>query len=125
MVRKYVIAFAIICLMTAFAVTAYGEEKAEVKHDFVGAKKCSICHKKDNVYPSWLETKHAKAWKNLSAEQQKDENCNNRRMRTASVAIQPERRPRVYFLKVFSAKPVMARVLITKRKASCRTGNWP
>ena len=75
MVRKYVIAFAIICLMTAFAVTAYGEEKAEVKHDFVGAKKCSICHKKDNVYPSWLETKHAKAWKNLSAEQQKDENC--------------------------------------------------
>ena len=75
MVKKYVIAFTIICLMAAFAVTVYGEEKAEVKHDFIGAKKCGMCHKKDNTYPSWLETKHAKAWENLTAEQQKDESC--------------------------------------------------
>jgi len=75
MVKKYLIAFAIVCLMTAFVGSAYAEEKAEVKHDYIGAKKCGMCHKKDKVHPTWLETKHAKAWDNLTAEQQKDESC--------------------------------------------------
>jgi len=79
MVKKYLIAFAVICLMAAFAVNVYAgakpKDEAEAKHEYVGAKKCSICHKKDNTYPSWLETKHAKAWDNLTEEQQKDESC--------------------------------------------------
>ncbi|UCD94594.1 MAG: cytochrome c3 family protein, partial [Candidatus Zixiibacteriota bacterium] len=47
----------------------------KVKHEYVGADKCKYCHKKDGVHPSWLETKHAKAWENLKPEQQKDEKC--------------------------------------------------
>jgi hypothetical protein len=49
------------------------EKKAE--HDYIGVKKCSICHKKDGIFPSWEETAHAKAWDNLTAEQQKMEEC--------------------------------------------------
>ncbi|MEW5924896.1 MAG: multiheme c-type cytochrome [Candidatus Zixiibacteriota bacterium] len=79
MVKKYLIAFAIICLVTAFAVNISAQEKAvekaTVKHEFIGVDKCKMCHKKDGVHPSWLETKHAKAWESLNAEQQKDANC--------------------------------------------------
>jgi len=49
------------------------EEKA--KYEYVGAKKCKICHKKDGIHPSWLETKHAKAWESLKPEDQKKEEC--------------------------------------------------
>jgi hypothetical protein len=45
----------------------------EVKHEYVGAKKCKICHKKDGIHAAWLETKHATAWDSLSAEDQKKE----------------------------------------------------
>ncbi len=63
---------AFIAMMAAFAVA---DEKAEeVKHEYVGAKKCKICHKKDGVHPSWLETPHATAWDKLTPEQQKDPN---------------------------------------------------
>ena len=43
----------------------------EVKHEYVGAKKCSMCHKKDGVFESWSATKHATVWESLSAEDQK------------------------------------------------------
>ncbi|MBU1319210.1 MAG: cytochrome c family protein [candidate division Zixibacteria bacterium] len=49
-------------------------EKEVVKHEYVGDKKCS-CHNKDGVHPSWLETKHAKAFAALKPEQQKDAKC--------------------------------------------------
>ena len=78
MVKKYLIAFAIICLVTAFAVNLSAQEKAAekaVKHEYIGVDKCKMCHKKDGVHPSWLETKHAKAWESLNAEQQKDASC--------------------------------------------------
>lgn len=45
------------------------------KHGYIGAKKCMMCHKKGNVYASWLETKHAKAWEALKPEEQKNEKC--------------------------------------------------
>lgn len=54
------------------------KEKAsakEVKHEYVGADKCKICHKKDGIHPSWLETKHAKAWDALKPEEQKNDKC--------------------------------------------------
>ena len=49
-------------------------KKEEVKHEFVGAKKCKICHKKSGVYESWEATPHATAWENLpEADQKKQE----------------------------------------------------
>jgi len=43
------------------------------KHEYVGAKKCKICHK--DVYNSWLKTSHATAMDKLSAEEQKKPEC--------------------------------------------------
>lgn len=60
---------------TEKADTAKKAEKKEVKHDYAGATKCKMCHTKDGVYPSWLETKHAKAFASLDKEQQKDAKC--------------------------------------------------
>lgn len=49
-------------------------KKAEgPKHDYVGAKKCKICHKFE--YDSWLTTKHAQAWGALKPEEQKNAEC--------------------------------------------------
>ena len=50
---------------------ADNEEK--VKHEFVGVKKCKICHKAQ--YSSWEATSHAKAWSRLKSEEQKNEEC--------------------------------------------------
>lgn len=71
----------VILSLLAAAALAEGEEKAEaktvkkeeVKHDFVGAKKCKICHK--DVYTSWETTVHAKAWESLKPEEQKNKDC--------------------------------------------------
>jgi len=51
------------------------KKEAKVKHEYVGVDKCKMCHKKDGVHPSWLETKHAKAWASLDEKAQKDEKC--------------------------------------------------
>jgi len=45
----------------------------KVKHEFIGAKKCKICHKEE--YSSWETTSHAKAWDLLKPEEQKKEKC--------------------------------------------------
>jgi hypothetical protein len=45
----------------------------EPKHEYVGVKKCKICHKKDGIHESWLASKHAYAFDSLSAEDQKNE----------------------------------------------------
>ncbi|MBU0983958.1 MAG: cytochrome c family protein [candidate division Zixibacteria bacterium] len=60
---------AFIAMIAAFAIA---DEKAAAKHEFIGEKKCKICHKKDGTHPSWLETSHATAFDNLTPEQQKD-----------------------------------------------------
>lgn len=51
------------------------EEKTDVKpeHAYVGAKKCKTCHKAQ--FTSWSETKHAKAFETLSAEEQEKPEC--------------------------------------------------
>jgi len=49
------------------------EEKAEEsKYEYIGAKKCIMCHKKDGTGPSWKETAHATAFDKLTDEQKKD-----------------------------------------------------
>lgn len=57
----------------AAAVMAQEAEKAPA-HDFIGAKKCIMCHKKDGVGPSWDSTAHATAFDKLTDEQKKDPN---------------------------------------------------
>ncbi len=39
---------------------------AAPKHEYIGAKKCKMCHKKDGTHPSWAESKHATVWEGLS-----------------------------------------------------------
>jgi hypothetical protein len=44
-------------------------------HEYVGAKKCKSCHKKDaigNQYGVWLDSKHAKAFENLASDKAKE-----------------------------------------------------
>lgn len=52
--------------------SAFAEEKAEAKYEYIGAKKCSMCHKKDGTGPSWEESTHATAFDKLTDEQKKD-----------------------------------------------------
>jgi hypothetical protein len=60
-------------VMLVFSILA--TDKEEVKHEYVGHKKCKICHKKDGIHPSWMETKHAAAWEALKEDDQKNKDC--------------------------------------------------
>lgn len=73
----------IIALIVIFAAALIGspliaeekaEKKDEVKHDYIGAKKCKMCHKKDGTFESWATTLHATAFDKLTDEQKADEN---------------------------------------------------
>ena len=86
MTRKLAIAFAIVALLALALGTVGAQEKAaadkakaaakkEVKHDYIGAKRCKICHTKDNTYPTWEQTLHAQAFAKLPEAQQKNEKC--------------------------------------------------
>lgn len=70
--RTVAVLAALFVLIASFGMAADAEKEA-AKHEYVGVKKCKICHKKDGIHPSWAESKHATAWDSLSAEQQKDE----------------------------------------------------
>lgn len=54
-------------MIVAFAAVMFSMAVAEdAKHEFVGTKKCKMCHKKDGIFESWSASKHATAWDNLS-----------------------------------------------------------
>jgi nitrate/TMAO reductase-like tetraheme cytochrome c subunit len=65
----------VLLVFAAFAFLTSFLSAEEKKHEYVGVDKCKICHKKDNVYPTWLETKHAKAWESLDSAAQKNPDC--------------------------------------------------
>ena len=74
--KRLVITFTLIAVIFAFSLPLVAQEKAAApKHEYVGAAKCAMCHKKDNIHPTWMETKHAKAWESLKPEDQKNEKC--------------------------------------------------
>jgi hypothetical protein len=52
---------------------AKGEKAAVAKFEYVGDKKCKLCHKAE--YDSWATTLHAKAWGSLDSTQQKGDSC--------------------------------------------------
>jgi len=65
---------AVIFVTAASAGEAEKAAKTEkASYDYIGAKKCSMCHKKDGIKESWMATKHATAWDDLTPEQQKDD----------------------------------------------------
>ncbi len=80
MTKKLMVIFvtlAILMVFFAMGMTqgkAVGEEK-KATHEFIGDKKCGMCHKKDGTHPSWLETKHAKAWESLKEADRKNPEC--------------------------------------------------
>ncbi len=79
MVKKAIIILMALTFVVSFGMLAVSQEKEgakeEPKFEYIGAKKCRICHMKDKTYPTWEETKHAKAWESLTDEQKKDEEC--------------------------------------------------
>lgn len=60
-------------LVMAADETAKGKEEKKAAHEYVGAKKCKICHKEQ--FTTWSESPHAKAFSVLSAEEQKKDEC--------------------------------------------------
>ncbi len=70
--RTLAILTAVLILIVSIGM-AQDAAKKEVKHEYVGAKKCKMCHTKDGTFPSWSESKHATAFDSLSAAEQKDE----------------------------------------------------
>ncbi len=64
----------VLVLVLGAAIMAEDAKKAdEPKHEYIGATKCKMCHKKDGIHESWMGTKHAYAFDSLSAEDQKNE----------------------------------------------------
>ncbi len=58
----------------AIAATLSSANATEKTHEFVGAKKCKMCHNKPKVgnqYKIWLDTKHANAFKALASDEAK------------------------------------------------------
>lgn len=56
----------------AIAAMLSSANAGEKTHEFVGAKKCKMCHNKPkigNQYKIWLDTKHAKAFEALASEE--------------------------------------------------------
>ncbi|MBN1211363.1 MAG: cytochrome c3 family protein [candidate division Zixibacteria bacterium] len=82
MFKRTLIAVSLLCFLFTLAGASLAQEAAKetkktdvVKHEYVGANKCKICHKKDGIHPSWSETLHAKAWESLKPENQKNKEC--------------------------------------------------
>lgn len=64
----------LICLVTFLGSSNLTAQEFE----YVGAKKCKMCHNKDAKgaqYKQWLGTKHATAMESLNAEEAKDPKC--------------------------------------------------
>jgi len=58
-----------VCCMFVWAVVA----AQSAKFDYVGTKKCKICHK--TQLETWEKQKHAKAWEALNDEEKKNSKC--------------------------------------------------
>jgi len=61
----------ILILIGIFLLCFGSKALAQTPHDFVGVKKCSLCHKKDdggNQYGKWMESKHSKAFETLGTD---------------------------------------------------------
>lgn len=71
--KPTIIALLIMGLLGVWLVSAAAQEETAAEHQYVGAKKCKICHK--DVYEAWEQTPHANAWAALSKEEQGKAEC--------------------------------------------------
>lgn len=73
--RRFVagmMALAMVMFVFSILAGAQEEKKEEVKHQYVGASKCKVCHKseaKGDQYGKWEASKHSKAFADLASEQ--------------------------------------------------------
>ncbi len=61
----------LVCVVAFFSAPG---ARAEAEHDYVGVKKCSMCHKnpaKGDQFAKWQNSKHAKAYETLGTEESK------------------------------------------------------
>lgn len=78
MIKKTLIVVAVMIFAAAMfaAVNAQDAKDAkEVKHEFVGAKKCKMCHKKGGVYEGWEASAHATAFDKLDDAGKANKEC--------------------------------------------------
>lgn len=72
--RLFVVAAAFFVSIFALSMLSFAAP-ADVKHQFVGAAKCKLCHTSEKVgqqYPKWKESKHAKAFEALGTPEAKE-----------------------------------------------------
>lgn len=68
-------------IIVSFSIALFAQQEPEkkpappVKHEYVGAKMCNMCHKKGGIEDSWKAGPHAAAFEVLNRAQRKDENC--------------------------------------------------
>ncbi|MEE9442798.1 MAG: multiheme c-type cytochrome [candidate division Zixibacteria bacterium] len=63
----------IILILVGGTFVLVGADEAK-KHEYVGVKKCKVCHKKDGIFESWSATTHATVYDKLTdADKAKDE----------------------------------------------------
>lgn len=63
-------------LLTVFSILGVRPALAQFEHEFVGAAKCAICHKKPEQgeqFRIWQESKHAKAFETLGTPEAKEQ----------------------------------------------------
>jgi len=79
MKRRLILAAALALFVGLWSISALAQEakketkKEEKKSEYVGAKKCKMCHKDEHA--SWMETKHATAYNVLKPEDKKKDSC--------------------------------------------------
>jgi len=62
----------IVVLFFAMSVLAHAQKS---EHEFIGSKKCSLCHKSEkqgSQYPIWQKSNHAKAFETLATPEAKE-----------------------------------------------------
>ena len=70
-----------ILILLAFSIALFAQQGPEKKpdspagHEYVGAKMCNMCHKKEAIEETWKQSPHANAFNVLNKAQQKDKNC--------------------------------------------------
>jgi len=78
--RKSLVAVIAVAVVSGFLVGGVlaeqapkAQKKAKKEHQYIGVKRCKICHKAE--FASWQKTLHAKAFDVLKPEEQKKEDC--------------------------------------------------
>jgi nitrate/TMAO reductase-like tetraheme cytochrome c subunit len=69
LLKKTVSVLAAVCVVALAAGLAWSAPS------YVGNDKCRPCHMKDQTYPTWAETKHAKAIESLKPEERTKAEC--------------------------------------------------